>query len=445
MPSSTADLAEESKRSNGPNPVAVADAFAQFLDHAGSSGVFSLDERQEAFQNFQRTRAPGGRPGRDWKFDYARIAEQLPRTHDALHTGQYRPPIQRDGLAAHLSLGPDSAQLRPTDPRANENGLRFEYANNDEQAKDRFRKHLGRAVAWRDDPFASLALAFAQNEITVHVPAGLRPERPILISHSAHGGSNFPYVRVILESGAQAIVIEDATDAGFTSGIVEIILGERAQLDYVALQRTATKATILMNRGAACAADSICRFHIAELGGALSRSVVSTRLEGRGASSEINALFYNDMDQHVDLSSLVEHNVGPSTSRTTVKSAARERGQGRYLGNIRIAKHANGSDAALRDDALLLSQRAHIDSVPALEIASNDVKAFHGATVGSIDENELFYAQSRGIPRSEAERMIALGFFEPVIAAMPLSPIRDIIRAALEAKSGGSAGAGEVA
>ncbi len=85
-----------------------------------------------------------------------------------------------------------------------------------------------------------------------------------------------------------------------------------------------------------------------------------------------------------------------------------------------IAANAHGADASLRDDVLLLSKDAHIDSIPALEIAANDVKAFHGATVGSIDEDELFYAQSRGLAREEAERMIALGFFEPAIALFPL-------------------------
>jgi Fe-S cluster assembly protein SufD len=117
-----------------------------------------------------------------------------------------------------------------------------------------------------------------------------------------------------------------------------------------------------------------------------------------------------------------------------VKSAATENGQARFLGNIRIAPHAQGSDARLRDDALLLSATAHVDSVPALEIGANDVKAYHGATVGAIDAEQIFYMESRGIDRSAAERMIALGFFEPAIARFPTGRLRDEIRAALAAK-----------
>ncbi|MBV8723818.1 MAG: SufD family Fe-S cluster assembly protein, partial [Candidatus Eremiobacteraeota bacterium] len=121
-------------------------------------------------------------------------------------------------------------------------------------------------------------------------------------------------------------------------------------------------------------------------------------------------------------------------SETLVKSAARGRGQARFLGNIRIAPNAQGSDARLRDDALLLSATAHVDSVPALEIGANDVKAYHGATVGALDEEQIFYLETRGIERTAAERTIALGFFEPAIDRFPTDALREALRAALQAK-----------
>jgi Fe-S cluster assembly protein SufD len=119
-----------------------------------------------------------------------------------------------------------------------------------------------------------------------------------------------------------------------------------------------------------------------------------------------------------------------------VKSAATDHGQGRYYGNITIRADARGAQASLRDDTLLLSKDAHIDTIPALEIASNDVKAYHGATVGSIDPEELFYIVSRGIPRPQAERMITLGFFEPALERFPGNALRERIRTTLEAKLG---------
>jgi len=124
--------------------------------------------------------------------------------------------------------------------------------------------------------------------------------------------------------------------------------------------------------------------------------------------AQLNGFFFPSGDQHVDLVSTIRHNVGESQSETLIKSAAAGRGQGRYVGNIRIAKHAQGTAASLRDDALLLSPKAHIDSVPALEIGANDVKAFHGATIGALDQDVIFYMESRGIARDTAEKMVAL-------------------------------------
>ncbi|MEO6913727.1 MAG: SufD family Fe-S cluster assembly protein, partial [Candidatus Baltobacteraceae bacterium] len=153
-----------------------------------------------------------------------------------------------------------------------------------------------------------------------------------------------------------------------------------------------------------------------------------------GITAQITALFFPRGEQHIDMMSTIDHTVGESQSDTLIKSAAIGNGQARYLGNIRIAADAQGSNANLRDDALLLSKNAHIDSVPALEIAANDVKAYHGATVGALDEEQIFYMTSRGIARTDAEKMIALGFFEPAIARFPGEALREELRLALQKK-----------
>ncbi|MGA7246450.1 MAG: SufD family Fe-S cluster assembly protein, partial [Candidatus Cybelea sp.] len=190
----------------------------------------------------------------------------------------------------------------------------------------------------------------------------------------------------------------------------------------------------ISNRSARPGRDSRIAWCLAELGADLAAGDVRVSIEKPGAQAHLTALFFPRAAQHVDLVSTVEHLAGEATSETLVKSAASEHGQARFLGNIRIARQAQGSDARLRDDALLLSQTAHVDSVPALEIAANDVKAYHGATVGAIDAEQIFYMESRGIERSAAERLIALGFFEPAIEHFPSSSLRDEIRTALAEK-----------
>jgi Fe-S cluster assembly protein SufD len=192
-----------------------------------------------------------------------------------------------------------------------------------------------------------------------------------------------------------------------------------------------------MTRRAALGNDAHLALCLAEMGAAHAVERVRVTAGDRGAQADVTALFFANASQHVDVGSEVVHAAPATTSHTVVRSAGTGKGQGRYLGNIKILADAHGSDASLRDDALLLSADAHVDSVPALEIAANDVKAFHGATVGAISEDELFYAESRGIPPEEAERMIALGFFEPAIARFPGEALRAELRVALAAKLDG--------
>ena len=451
MPSASLEAAaaerERAAGADGLAPVPVRDAFERLLAPVAANPeahrLVPLDVRRAAFDSYEQSVAPGGKPGRDWKHDYARAAAEIPwdeRPEGPASAARPEPLVPHDAVAAFAR--PAFSPLRVASNAGHADGRQVNYVRQIVSEADRalFARSFGSAVRWGDDKFASLAVACMQDGLLIHVPAGVRLDGPILIETRVAGtlGFSFPYVLVVLDDGAEATVIEDLSGAGFSCGIVEAIVGDHARLDYVAVQRAGSASTILMNRGAVCAADATCRFFVAEVGAALSRSVIATRLAGKGSSAEITGFFFNAGDQHVDLSSLVEHAVGPTASRTTIKSAATGRGQGRYLGNIRIDAHANGSDATLRDDALLLSKRAHIDSVPALEIASNDVKAFHGATVGSIDEDELFYAQTRGIERSEAERMIALGFFEPLVAAFPAEGLRAFLRSTLAEKAGGS-------
>jgi Fe-S cluster assembly protein SufD len=297
----------------------------------------------------------------------------------------------------------------------------------------------GAIVDWRSDKFVALATAFQNCGAFVYVPDGVVLEAPIQLIFSnvePQTEAVFPQIVVVLGAGARATVLERHVGEGepFICGTVEAHVGADAELDYVVVQQAGESARLLMHRGARCERDAAIRIHLAELGGTLARSVIDARLDGEGARGETSAFFFNTGAQHVDLTTTTDHAIGNSGSDVVVRTAATDRGQGRYFGNILIRPKAHGSDAALHDDALLLSKRAHIDSVPALEIAANDVRAFHGATVGSLDEDALFYAQSRGIARGDAMRMIALAFFEPAIARFPSEALRDEVRTALDQK-----------
>jgi Fe-S cluster assembly protein SufD len=396
--------------------------------------------RREAFARFEAMPFPPTPSARYWKRDLS--AYDWPGVE-----------IFRPVPAAGESSLPESAPLAGepagygrqwgnfahavVEPRARERGVvvgdlrtaRGEY-------HELIAAALGSALERAPSKAGLLARALSRNGAFIFVPAGVVLDAPILFDHLADGGDEFAHSLVLAGEGARFTVIErySGETSRLLCSLTEIVAGRGAQIRYAALAEHGAAATTLFTRRAICGADATVELAIADLGDAYVTDSIAFANEAEGGHSALAALFFTAGRQHVDLSSEVRHIAGKTTSQTVVKSAGIGHGQGRYVGNIVIAANAHGADASLRDDVLLLSEDAYVDSVPALEIAANDVKAFHGATVGSIDADELFYAQSRGLSREQAERMIALGFFEPAIAHFPLEALRELVRAALAGK-----------
>jgi Fe-S cluster assembly protein SufD len=370
----------------------------------------AFEERNRALDNFFSLHSDRERPGRFWRVDFESIVPDAGAI-DA-HAGELR--IENSDPAVLVC---DLTTAAREHPHLLARALRTTHA-----AKTKF---------------GSLAHAFAGFGTFTYIPADRACDEPVVIRYHAQAGAAiFPWSVVLAERGARVTIVERLTSGAgaFICGGTEIVSAENADVTYAALQQTGAGARAISSRAARPGRDATITWVSAELGGALAAGDLHVSIEEPGACARIAAIFFPRATQHVDVISTVEHRAGEATSETLVKSAARERGQARFLGNIRIAPHAQGSDARLRDDALLLSRDAHVDSVPALEIGANDVKAYHGATVGAIDAEQIFYMESRGIERSAAEQMIALGFFEPAIEWFPSANLRDEIRGELAAK-----------
>jgi Fe-S cluster assembly protein SufD len=395
------------------------DSLDALLAHGGA-GSIEPAERHDALARYEELPVNASlRAGRAWKHDLAKL--------------------DLSGIAPFETDSGVELDVEALLPGARRKGVTIErFSLAKQRHRSAFERAYGRAVDTRDDKFASLALAFQNHGAFIDVPAGVSIDEPLVIGYEARAAALFPYTLVALGAGARATVVERiaaVADAPLVCGITELVLGDRAELSYAVDQRAAPGTRLVMTRRASLGSDARLNFALAELGGMHSVSRFRVYESSPGALAATIVLFFSDGDQHVDVETESVHSARDTQSRTIVRSAGIGHGQGRYLGNIKILAEGHGTDASLRDDALLLSPGAHIDSIPALEISANDVKAYHGATVGAISEEELFYAETRGIARADAERMIALGFFEPAVEHFPAT-LRDEIRAALENKIG---------
>ncbi|GAC1505082.1 MAG: Fe-S cluster assembly protein SufD [Vulcanimicrobiaceae bacterium] len=395
--------------------IAPAGVSRETLDHLLERhelpGFVSRARRVEAFERYERLRAGRARPGRYWKIDLDALD-----LHGAIPQLELRAEVTGAEAAGIICCDLQSAAL---------------------QHGDIFRAAFGSALAATPSKFAELTTAFVSGGLFIHIPAGVVVDEPIRITYRLEAGSSFPYTLVHLGAGAHGSIIEHlvSDQSGVLAfSVAEVIASPGAHAAYACIQELPPDARAFHTRAALPDEGATMAWGVAEIGAALAVSSIDVDIRERGVTAELSALFFPSGDQHVDMITTVDHRVGDAQSHTVVKSAASGSGQARYLGNIRIRPDAHGTEATLRDDALLLSPHAHIDSVPALEIAANDVKAFHGATVGAIDEEVIFYMTTRGLDRATAERTIALGFFEPVVSRFPSERLRTYLSEALQKK-----------
>jgi len=170
------------------------------------------------------------------------------------------------------------------------------------------------------------------------------------------------------------------------------------------------------------------------LGARLGKTRMESRLRGEGSTAKLTGTYVLDADRHVDLDTTQEHDAANATSDLYFKGVLTDRARAVWRGVIRVAEGAQKTDAYQENRNLLLSPRAHADSIPGLEIRANDVRCTHGATVGQVDQEALHYLMSRGLERPDAERLIVQGFFAEALALIKAEPVREAIGTALQAR-----------
>jgi Fe-S cluster assembly protein SufD len=305
---------------------------------------------------------------------------------------------------------------------------------------DESHDRLYELVGW-EEKFAAHNAALWEHGLFVHVPKGVELDRPLYVrvSNSVEGGSLFWRLLVVAEEGARFTLIEEYASAradlhGYSNAAVELFVGDGAKLEYVSLQNLSRETWHFATHHARVERDAELDWVAGGFGSKKGKIRIQNDLNGPGATSRVTGAYFADGAQHLDYDTFQEH-IAPSTeSDFAFKGALRETARAVWRGMIRVEPDAQKTNAYQENRNLLLSASAHADSIPGLEIMANDVRCTHGATLGRIDREELFYLMSRGLSRGEAERMIVRGFFQDVLDRIELEPVRDALGAALEAR-----------
>jgi Fe-S cluster assembly protein SufD len=289
---------------------------------------------------------------------------------------------------------------------------------------------LDAAEAAGDGVFGALNAALAGEGCGLYLPAGLRLERPVQVIQLSIGKAPLlvqPRLLVIAEEGSRATVFEaqGALDAGrsFCNSIAEFHLGAGAQVEHIRVQRDDADGRRVSGLDARIGAEADFRSHTLTTGGALVRNESRLRLEGAGARGEINGLYLLDGQSHVDNHTRVEHLVPDGSSRQVFKGVLDGRSRGVFTGRIYVAQDAQRTDAEQSANSLLLSDEARGWTRPQLEIYADDVKCTHGATVGSLSADSLFYLRARGLPASLARRLLIHAFASELLARVRTAPL----------------------
>jgi Fe-S cluster assembly scaffold protein SufB len=308
-----------------------------------------------------------------------------------------------------------------------------------------------------DDRFAQLTRAAWSQGVILDVPDGVRLARPIVIrwATGAAGRAVIGRTLIALGDGASASLLEELVGIegaesdgphgpqSFLGGSLEVHLGRDARLDVASLQELPATTVAFQHRIAVIGEGATLHWALAQLGSRLVRSRVDNRLEGDRSTVEQVEIVFGGEDQLFDLTSYTRHIGRDTTGNLLSKGALLDRARSFMKGMIVIEKTAVGTDSFLGEFGMNLSKATRSVAIPSLEIDQPDCRrAAHSSSVGPIDETQLFYLETRGIPPDEARKFIVLGFLEPVVARVPVADARDRLRALLEAKWDAGTGAG---
>lgn len=285
------------------------------------------------------------------------------------------------------------------------------------------------------EKFTSFHHAFLNNLTFVYVPKNTEVKEPIELS-STIDSNNFDHLIILAEDNTKFTIVENSNnknnDESYRSKIVEIFLGNNVRMDYGDVQLLDYNTFNFTIKKASVGANSILNWMDCCFGSKVTLSEVTTLLDGDGAQTNNHGIFFGSKNQQFDLVTTSIHNAPHTVSDIFTKGALTGTSKGMYRGLVKINKNAFGSNGYQKEDTLLLSEDAAADSIPNLEIENNDVRCTHGASIGRIDREKMFYLQSRGLNEEQATKEYVKGFFEVLIQKIQIKNLRDNMHKMIE-------------
>jgi Fe-S cluster assembly protein SufD len=293
-------------------------------------------------------------------------------------------------------------------------------------------EHLGRLSGEGSDAFSALNTAFLGGGALLRVPVGVSVEAPVqllFLTAPVEGEAvSFPRVLVVAERDSRLDIIESHSAAGdaeyFTDAVVEVFVGEGARVTHYKVQDEADGAYHIASTRAEVSKDGAYELTTVTLGARLSRHEIEVSLVSPGASCRVDGLYIVGDGQHTDTHSLIDHREPNCASRQNYKGILDGKSRAVFNGRVYVREGASGTDAQQSNKNLLLSTDARVDTKPQLEIYNDDVKCSHGATVGQLEEEELFYLLSRGLHPDLARNLLTYGFAEEIVGSIKHESIR---------------------
>lgn len=295
------------------------------------------------------------------------------------------------------------------------------------------REHLFSVLDWKYDKFAAMHAAFWTGGVFVYIPRGVKLDKPLLhVAALMPGQADLGHTLIVLDEDSEATVVSetvsvDPAASGLYCGGIEIILRPGAHLRYVNFQNWNQATYHFAHQKAIVAERASLEWTLGALGGRLAKVNQHLVLDGPESEGIVNGVMFAEDRQHLAYHTLQHHRTAKTKSDLLYKGALQDRSHLVWRGMIRVEPGAIRADGYQRNDNLMLSQTARTDCIPGLEILADDVRCTHGATAGRVDEEEIFYCQTRGLTRREATRLVVTGFFQQVLDRISIESVREAL------------------